>query len=155
MATEREKVLFGGCAMVMLAGVALIAFGLCGAGGCVLNKANEQFGVDASLEKYEWFKDVAARLDAKKASIQASESRLDAMDKQYAGTPRKGWPRADLEQSNLWRSEVAGMKASFNDLAGQYNARMAKENYRYANVGELPKGAGLPMPRELKPYETK
>jgi len=155
MATEREKVLFGGCVVaacvVVIAGLSLA----CGVGGCVFKKADEQFGIDASLEKYEWFKDVAARLDAKQASIQASESRLDAMEKQYAGTPRKDWPRADLEQSNLWRSEVAGMKASFNDLAGQYNARMAKANHNYANVGELPKGASEPLPREFKPYETK
>lgn len=155
MATDREKVVLGGCAAVILSGMIVVASTVCGMGGCLANKANEQFGVDASLEKYEWFKDVAARLDAKKASIQVSEARLDAMEKQYAGVPRKDWPRADLEQSNLWRSEVAGMKASFNDLAGQYNARMVKINHQYANVGDLPKGASDPLPREFKPYEAK
>jgi len=32
---------------------------------------------------------------------------------------------------------------------------MAKFNWAFANVGELPKGADRPLPREFKPYETK
>ena len=144
-----------GCGLIL---VVLLASAACGVGGCVLSlagKANQQFGVDASLEKYERFKDIAARLDAKKSSIEVSEARLVALEKEYEGTPRKDWPRADLEQSNVWRAEVAGMKASFNSLAAEWNAMMAKENYRYANVGDLPKGADKPLPREFKPYETK
>jgi hypothetical protein len=155
MDSEDKKIVASGCVVVVVILLFVAIATVCGIGGCVLNKVNEQVGPDASLEKYEWFKDAAARLDAKRASIQVSEARLEAMDKQYAGVPRKDWPRADLEQSNLWRSEVAGMKASFNDLAGQYNARMVKINHAYANVGDLPKGADKPLPREFKPYETK
>lgn len=155
MDRETRQLVRGGCAVLVLLFALTATVVACGVGGCTAKKANEQFGVDASLEKYEWFKDAAARLEAKRASVQVSEARLEALDKQYAGVPRKDWPRADLEQSNLWRSEVAGMKASFNDLAGQYNARMAKFNFRYANVGDLPQGASDPLPREFKPYETK
>lgn len=155
MATEREKVLFGGCAAVALIGVVGTLAAVCGVGGCFVKKADEQFGVDASLSKYEWFKDAAAKLEAKRASIYVSESRALALMKQYDGVPRKDWPRADLEQLNVWAAEVAGMKASFNDLAAEYNARMAKLNFAFANVGDLPKGASDPLPREFKPYETK
>ncbi len=98
---------------------------------------------------------MAAHLDAKLASIQVSEARLTALDEQYKGTARKDWARSDLEQSNVWRAEVAGMKASFNDLCARYNADMSKAHYRYANVGDLPKGADTPLPREFKPYETR
>lgn len=152
---ETKQVVWGGCLAVVAIGLVVAVSVACGVGGCVAKKANEQFGVDASFAKYERFKDVAARLDAKKASIAVAESRLTQLEKQYEGVPRREWPRADLEQSNLWRAEVAGMKASFNDLAATYNADMAKFNYSFANVGELPKGADQPLPREFKPYEVK
>lgn len=150
-----QKSVLSGCGLFS---IGLVVFGVvlaCGVGGCLFRKADEQFGIDASVSKYEWFKDAAAKLEAKQANISAAESRLAALDEQYKGVPRKDWPRADLEQSNVWRAEVSGMKAGFNDLAAEFNARMAKANYRYANVGDLPAGADKPLPREFKPYEDK
>jgi hypothetical protein len=44
------------------------------------------------------------------------------------------------------------MKYSFNQLAADYNAQMAKINYAFCNVGQLPQGATTPLPREYKPY---
>ena len=55
---------------------------------------------------------------------------------------------------SLWRSEVAGVKASYNGLAAEYNAQMAKFNWQFCNVGDLPKGADVALPREFKPYVT-
>ena len=65
------------------------------------------------------------------------------------------WPREDREQFNLWEQEVAGIKASYNMLAADYNAQMAKFNWAFAERGKLPEGATDPLPREYKPYEEK
>ena len=131
-------------------------------GGCALGwfsegsqVAREQLGPKALLKKYEDFKDMASALESKRASIKVSESRLKSLEEQYKGTPRKDWPRVDAEQHSLWTQEVAGLKASYNSLAADYNARMAKENYRLANIGELPRGASDPLPREFATYIEK
>ena len=112
----------------------------------------EQFGPQALLSKYEWFKDASAALDKKQADIAVYDARFKALKEAYVNVPRAKWPRDDREQLSIWQSEVAGIKASYNDLASQYNAQMAKFNYRFANVGELPKGADKPLPREYKTY---
>lgn len=112
----------------------------------------EQFGPRALLKKYEWFKDAAAQLDAKRANIEAMQVRVKTLEDQYAGQKRSSWSRTDAEQYNQWLSEVAGLKANYNDLAAEYNAAMAKFNYRFTNVGDLPAGADKPLPREFKPY---
>ena len=114
----------------------------------------DQFGPQAALAKYEWFKDVAAQLDKKQADIAVYAGRTKAMEATYKALSREKWPREDREQYNTWASEVAGVKASYNSLAAEYNAQMAKFNYRFANVGDLPKGADKPLPREYKSYIT-
>ena len=126
-------------------------FGWFGQAGDV---AKEEFGPQALLEKYEWFKDAAAQLDKKQADILVYEGRITAMNETYKDLPRQKWPREDREQYNIWSSEFAGVKASYNTLAADYNAQMAKFNWRFANIGELPKGADKPLPREFKPYTT-
>lgn len=117
--------------------------------------AQEEFGPRAMLEKYEWFKDAAANLEKKQADVMVYEGRMKAMDETYKGLPRQKWPREDREQHNVWVSEVTGVRASYNQLAADYNSQMAKFNWAFANVGTLPKGADKPLPREYKPYETK
>lgn len=114
--------------------------------------AKTEFGPQAMLEKYSWFKDAAAQLDKKQADIGVYESRITNLTASYKDVPRQKWPRTDLEQMNVWMSEVSGVKASYNSLAADYNAQMAKFNWRFANVGQLPAGADKPLPREYKPY---
>jgi hypothetical protein len=116
--------------------------------------AQDEFGPEAMLKKYEWFKDASAQLDKKRADITVYESRMTAMADGYKNLPRQNWPREDREQYNVWSSEVAGVKASYNQLAAEYNSQMAKFNWRFANAGELPKGADTPLPREYAPYVT-
>lgn len=113
--------------------------------------AHEEFGARAMLDKYEWFKDSAAQLDARSVNIQTLQARLDALDARYHGRTPDRWSRADQEQANVWSTELAGTIASYNNLAAQYNAAMAKFNWRFANAGELPAG-GIPLPREFRPY---
>lgn len=115
--------------------------------------AKEEFGPRAMLTKYEWFKDAAASLDKKVADIKVYQSRIDSMKADYGNTPRKEWDRTDKEQMSVWQAEVAGVIASFNGLAAEYNAQMAKFNWRFANAGDLPAGATEPLPREFKTYK--
>jgi len=116
--------------------------------------AQKEFGPEALLEKYEWFKDASAQLDKKLADIKVYDGRLVLLKEAYGDALRKDWAREDREQFNLWSNEVAGVKASYNGLAAEYNAQMVKFNWRFANKGMLPKGAEEPLPREYKPYVT-
>lgn len=129
-----------------------------GCGGCswfreAKEVAKEELGPKELLRKYEWFKNASSQLDKKQADIKVFEKRLTSMTKNYENIPRNKWAREDREQYNLWDSEVAGIKASYNTLAADYNAQMAKVNWRFANVGQLPEGAETPLPREFKPYQ--
>ena len=148
-----------GCALVLIVmifgvvGVALNIFGFfTGAANNAVAVARKEFYPDALLRKYEWFKDAAAALDRKVADIQVYERRFASLKEQYAGASRATWPREDREQANLWESEVAGVTASYNALAADYNSQMSKFNWRFTNVGDLPPGASEPLPREFKPY---
>ncbi len=114
--------------------------------------AYDEFGPKAALAKYSWLKDAAAQLDKKRADMKVYDVRLKSQDEAYTGTPRAKWPRDEREQRAIWESEAAGIRASYNDLAAQYNAQMAKFNWRFANVGDLPPGATEALPREFKPY---
>ena len=133
--------------------VSVIGYGL-GWFGEAAKVTQEEFGPRAMLKKYEWFKDAAAQLEKKQADIMVYDGRMTAMNETYKDLARQKWPREDREQFNVWSSEVAGVKASYNTLAAEYNAQMAKFNWRFANVGELPKGADKPLPREFKSYTT-
>jgi hypothetical protein len=124
----------------------------CGWFGEAEQVAREEFGPRELLRKYEWFKDAAAMLDKKQADVAVYDGRLKSIIETYTGMSRSQWPREDREQYNIWSSEVAGIKASYNMLAAEYNANMAKFNWRFTNAGDLPKGAETPLPREFKPY---
>ena len=134
-----------------------VAFHLWGAASANVHSAidvlQEQTEGHELLRKYEWFKDAAAQLDKKKADIRVYDSRFSGLKNAYSGQPRSAWSSEDREQANIWESEVAGVKASYNSLAADYNAAMAKINYAFCNVGRLPRGADTPLPREYKPYD--
>lgn len=133
--------------------ISLIAF-LVLISGCGITKvAKDEFSASALLNKYEWFKDASAELDKKQADIQVYQVRLNNLESMYEGESRKDWARADINNYNLWQSEVAGVIASFNGLAAEYNAQMSKFNWQFTNAGTLPAGASEPLPREYKPYK--
>ncbi len=112
--------------------------------------AQEQLGPRALLKKYEWFKDAHAQLDAKMANIRVYNQRFAEQDKRAAG---KELSRTSEEQRNIWLGEKAGVVASYNDLAAEYNAQMSKINYRFTNLGDLPQGATEPLPRNVISYQ--
>lgn len=126
---------------------------------CTMERDGEQTVVDQFkpselLKKYEWFKDASASLDAKVANLGTYESRFKEMKTGYGkdSISRGKWARDDREQYSTWESEYTGVKASYNELAATYNAEMVKFNYKFCNVGDLPKGATVPLPKEYKPY---
>lgn len=119
--------------------------------------AHEEFNPRAMLDKYEWFKDAAASLDAKKASVDVYEADLKEMTDSYGNTSRKDWSREDKEFYQQRSTDIAGIKASYNKLAAEYNAQMAKFNWAFANAGAMPKGLEdrPALPREYREYVTK
>ena len=119
------------------------------------NTVFKEFKPSTLLKKYEYFKDVSAQLDKKVADITVYEAKLKTLDDDYKGVKRRDWTRDDREQQSLWASELAGIKASYNDLSAEYNSAMSKFNYSFCNIGQLPKGADNPLPKEYKPYITK
>ena len=134
----------------------LIAFGaiglVCQCASETSQVAHQEFNAKTLLDKYTWFKDVSAGLDQKIANIKVYNSRLKSMKERYSGMKSNEWSRTDSEQYNIWVSEQAGIVASYNNLASEYNSQMSKFNWSFCNIGTLPKGATVPLPREYKPY---
>lgn len=128
------------------------AFGWCGEAAKVVQ---EEVGPRASLNKYMLLKEMHAQLSKKLADIKIAEARLTSLETAYKGVPRGQWPRDDREAYNQKEAELAGIKMSYNDLAAQYNAKMAEVNWAFANQGQLPQGATETLPREYAPYVTK
>lgn len=122
--------------------------------GRVATVASEELDPRTLLTRYEWFKNAAAGIDKKNADIRVYDVRLKALGDEYKRKTRNEWAREDREQYNLWLTELAGVKASYNSLAAEYNANMSKFNFRFTNMGDLPAGATQPLPREFKPYTT-
>lgn len=114
-----------------------------------------QFSPQALLTKYEWFKDASAQLDKLDADIRVYDARTKSLSDMYGKAPRSAWMRDDREEWSLSTAEVAGVKATYNGLAAEYNAQMAKFNYAFTNAGQLPKGADRVLPREYRTYEVK
>ena len=145
--------------ITLLAIMFLTVFSVLSKGCSWLGKASDvaaqQLDPALLLKRYEWFKDVSAECDRKMADIQVYESRLQNMREEYEGSSRKDWDRVDKEQFNLWQQEVAGVIASYNSLAAEYNAAMSKINYSFTNAGQLPKGASQVLPREMREYKVK
>ena len=102
--------------------------------------AQEEFGPREALRKYEWFKDAAAQLDKKQADIAIYEDQLAEIKIEIdAGNA----DRIDKENRNQWRRELAGIKASYNGLAAEYNANSEKFNWEWFYT-ELPDQVHLP-----------
>ena len=134
--------------LLVLWGIASV-FGWFAEGAAV---AREEFGPREALRKYEWFKDAAAQLDKKQADISIYEAQVAGYATDY-GEDRKLWPRDVRTEAGQRQAELLGVRASYNTLAAEYNAQMAKFNYRFANRGMLPEGAKEPLPREFRTYQ--
>ena len=106
--------------------------------------AYNEFKVSALLKKYEYFKDLSAAIDKKRADIEVYQTEISSYNKDD--------DKFYIEQR---KSELLGIIAIHNQLCAEYNSAMSKFNYRFTNVGDLPEGAVEPLPREYKPYINK
>lgn len=100
--------------------------------------------VSTLLKKYEYFKDLSAAIDKKRADIELYQIEISSYTKED--------DRFYVEQR---KSELIGIIAMHNQLCAEYNSAMSKFNYRFTNTGDLPEGATEPLPREYKPYINK
>lgn len=112
----------------------------CGDTADVIHK---EFGASALLKKYEYFKDLSAAIDKKRADLDAYRSNL----KDY--NPKDKDDKFYYEQSKM---EAMGILTMYNQLVSDYNSGMSKFNYSFCNVGTLPASNLEPLPREYKPY---
>lgn len=103
--------------------------------------AYNEFKVSTLLKKYEYFKDLSAAIDKKRADIEVYQTEISSYNKDD--------DKFYVEQR---KSELLGIIAMHNQLCAEYNSAMSKFNYRFTNVGDLPEGAVEPLPREYKPY---
>ncbi len=103
------------------------AFGWIGSAATV---AKQEFGPQASLKKYEWFKDTAQTIKKLRSDITIYE------DKQLICIGQTN--RVTMEQCMLWSQEVAGIKSSYNDVVAEYNAQSSKFNWSMYNVDSIP-----------------
>ncbi len=145
---------FGYFVVILILGIVAVVLVIttrfaCGAIDVIADEVNPQ----VLQAKYEEFKDMYATLEAKKANIAVQAGKLINMENMYTDIPRTEWDRSDINNYNLWQSEVDGTVMSYNLLASEYNAAMAKWNWRFCNIGTLPEGADVPLPREFAPYE--
>lgn len=118
----------------------------CSAANEAAEVAQKEFGAEAILTKYEWFKSASAQLDAKRATLKIYKASVEKAEKNAKD-------RIDKERLAIRESEYLGVKASYNLLAAEYNTKMAEVNWRFANRGDLPAGVTEILPREFRTYE--
>lgn len=143
--------------LIIICGVlaipALLFMRACGAATHLVDRSitvvTQELDPRTLLNRYMWFKDAAAMLDKKMADIRLYEQRLAEI--QITDTS----PRYIHEQRMQWQTEMLGVKSSYNSLAAEYNAAMAKINWQFANVGSLPVGVAQTLPREFRSYESR
>lgn len=116
------------------------AFGFFSDGAAVIQ---QEFKPSTLLKKYEEFKDISAAIDKKRADIEMYREEILNIDH----SDKDG--RFYFEQR---KSELIGIISVYNQLCADYNAKMAKFNYRFTNAGDLPQSNLEPLPREYKPY---
>jgi hypothetical protein len=117
-----------------------IVFRGCGDTSKVVHK---EFSASALLKKYEYFKDLSAAIDKKRADIEMYREELASMTIE---------DKDDKFYREQRKSELIGIISIHNSLCGDYNSAMSKFNYRFTNAGDLPASNLEPLPREIKPY---
>lgn len=123
--------------------LAIICISVIRSCGDAANVIHKEFGASALLKKYEYFKDLSAAIDKKRADLNAYKVSLQ----DYKVTDKD--TRFYYEQS---KAEAMGILMMYNQLVADYNAGMSKFNYAFCNAGTLPASNLEPLPREFKPY---
>lgn len=119
--------------------------------GQATNVIHNEFSPQTMLNRYNWFKDCYSRINSFDANISAYKNTLIETRKTY-GEPNT-WPVDVRKDISLQTREINGILSMRNNLASEYNANMAKFQFRFTNVGDLPAGATEPLPREIIEYK--
>jgi hypothetical protein len=123
--------------IVLLLIPTLFIINMCSDTATVITK---EFSPSRLLKKYEYFKDLSAAIDEKRATIEVYRSQLSGIKDQ------EGF------QYQQTQSEMMGLISMHNSLCKEYNSGMSKFNYSFCNKGTLPESNLTPLPREMKPY---
>lgn len=107
----------------------------------------QEFNPHAMLKKYEWFKDTAAALTAKRHDIKILEARLIPLRMM----DRKDMDRQDKQDLAQYEAELAGVAMMYNSLASRYNSQLSKFNWQ-SFQSSLPYGANEILSKEFAPY---
>jgi hypothetical protein len=97
--------------------------------GEVASVAKKEFGPKAALQKYEWFKEAAQQLNAKRMDIENYSSVLQSMEKDYGDKRKSDWPRDVRNEFSQRKSELAGLITAYNALVAEYMAESKKFNW--------------------------
>ena len=85
--------------------------------------AKQEFGPQAMLKKYEWFKNAASEIRKKQADVSMYQAKIDRM------ASVDGLDRTEREKLMIWEQELLGVRASLNGLVAEYNAQSSKFNW--------------------------
>lgn len=106
----------------------------------------QEFAPSVLLKKYEYFKDLSAGIDKKRADIELYQEEIKELSKDNDHS------KDDKYYIQQRKSELIGIISIHNQLCSEYNSAMSKFNYRFTNAGDLPASNLTPLPREIKPY---
>lgn len=146
LVTTALLMLFGGV-LFMVVGNTLGWFGE------AAQVAREELGPRAMRDKYEFFKNSSASLDAQSANIEAQKAKLDSIKSMYGEVASK-WPEDVRASYSKADTEFRGIIMNYNKTAATYNAEMSQWWSRFTNAGMLPEGASDAPRREFKEYKT-
>lgn len=152
-----ENVLLLVIGAVLVLGVGGFAISNCAqSANSAATVVHEEFDAKPLLEKYRYFKRVAAAIEAREADISLIEARTVLTRTTY-GTDATKWPRDVREVVAQDQDAEVAMKLSFNKMAAEYNAAMSDKTKAFMNIGEFPKGwpenERVPLRREYAEYK--
>jgi hypothetical protein len=118
---------------------------------------DNEVGPQALLDKYRYFKRMAAAIEARQADIEIMQKRADDTRQTY-GSDASKWPRDVRESHAQDRDSAMALKLSFNKMAAEYNTAMSDRFKAFLNVGDMPKGwpenEKIPLKREYATYKV-
>ena len=101
-----------------------IGFGLIGS---TTKVAKKEFGAEAALKKYEWFKDASNEIERKLKDISVYENKIEKL--------------CSNDKSNncmIMQEQLFGLISNYNGLVADYNSASSKFNWNLFNTENIP-----------------
>lgn len=89
--------------------------------------AKKEFGAEAALKKYEWFKDASNEIERKLKDIQVYENKIEKL--------------CSNDKSNncmIMQEQLFGLISNYNGLVADYNSASSKFNWNLFNTENIP-----------------